>query len=229
MTSAGFERSYATGHVADFQARVADNLIRLAAETGQQEFAVPVAIFLVVDEKNGGDQTAQEIVKRFGLLDVESRNVIDFFFLGWNKQPDGALAFSLEAFSECREALRNAGVTGFGGNADLYVLDAWYRQDKVDLDFTRAIHLDMAEAAAKGTIERVGSFLQGLMAAAEGVRSAGTAPGVVFQISDRLGLASAKQSLLDYLLGKWGELIGAKKLAQIAIRPVGRVVDLSRL
>jgi hypothetical protein len=229
IESKGFERSYVTGSVPEFQRRVADNLIRLTEDTGDAEFAIPIALFLVIDEESGGDNTAKEIAKRFGLLDVESRDVIDFFFLGWRRSADGKVSFDLSAFTECRNALRKVGVRAFGGNADLFVLDVWMRRGVIELDFTRAMHVDLAETKAKGTITTAGGFLQGLIDAAESVRTAAKGESPTFRISDRLGLASAKQSFVDFVLDKWGVLLGAKKLADLVTRNVGPVVDLARL
>jgi hypothetical protein len=225
----GFERSYATGYIADFKQRLADNLLRLAEERTEREFAVPVALFLLVDEANGGDASANEVVKRFALLDAESRNVIDFFFLGWRAGSDGVLTFDLSAFAQSRDTLRRLGVTRFGGNADLFVLDVWLREDRVELDFKHAIYVDLASAKAKGNITTIGSFLEGLIAAAETIRSSGAAGSAVLRISDQLGLASAKQSLLDFVLDKWGKVFGATKLAELVTRDVGPTIDLARL
>jgi len=52
---------------------------------------------------------------------------------------------------------------------------------------------------------------------------------VVYHISDRLGLAIAKKSILRYFLEKWGGIIGAKTLEAVAVRKIGPRVDLSHL
>jgi len=48
----------------------------------------------------------------------------------------------------------------------------------------------------------------------------------VWNISDKLGLATAKQSIIDFILKRWGEVIGAKKLKAIATRNIGPDVNL---
>ena len=128
----GFARAYTTGYVEDFKRRISDNLERLADESDNTEFAVPVALFLVIDEENGGNAIAREVVNRFNLLDRESKDAIDFFFLGWGKDPTGKLRFNLNAFMQCRDSLQKIGVKKFGGIADLFVLDAWYRGARVE-------------------------------------------------------------------------------------------------
>ncbi|HYD81278.1 MAG TPA: hypothetical protein VEC06_15840 [Paucimonas sp.] len=224
----GFERAHATGDVMEFKFRVAHNLQSLSDENGEREFSVPIAILFVIDEQNGGDATAREVIRRFGLLDVESRNVIDFFFLGWrlvNERPQ----FDLAEFNSCRRALRDAGVVRFGGNADLYVLDAWWRNGRVELDFQKAIHVDLAAAAAKRKIDTVGSFLQGLIDVTEAVRSSSPTGGSVIHISNRLGLAFAKQSFVEFVLNKWGGFVGANRLAEFVTQNVGSTVDLAKI
>jgi hypothetical protein len=227
--ASGFDRSYASGTMADFKLRVADNMRRLAKETGDTEFAVPLALVLAIDAATGGDVNAQEIIRRFALIDVESRNIIDFFFLGWSKDAVGAVTFSLPAFAQVREALREVGVTRFGGNASLYVLDAWWHNGRVTLDFENAIYIDLTVTQKKGNVLSIGEFLQGLIDAAEAVRTEAAGGSAVLRISDRLGLASAKASFLDYLLNKWGEMIGANKLADVVTRRIGPKVDLAQV
>src|SRR4051794_7914201 len=93
-------------------------------------FVMPCGLLLVIDKDNGGDITAEELVKRFHLLDQESRDIIDFYFLGWkwvgSWRREG-IRFDLAAFESCRKTLRDAGVDHFGGNADLILVDAHYR------------------------------------------------------------------------------------------------------
>jgi hypothetical protein len=50
---------------------------------GVKSFVMQVGLFLLIDEENGGDATARELCKRFHLLNSESQNVIDFYFLLW--------------------------------------------------------------------------------------------------------------------------------------------------
>jgi len=224
-----FDRAYATGAVAQFKACLVENMRRLAAEKSEVEFAVPVALVMVIDKAHGGDETAETLIRRFALLDSESRQGIDFFFLGWRQDATGTLNFELAAFTEFRESLRKVGVTRFGGNADLFLLDAWWRNKRVELDFGKAIYIDLAAAKAKQTIVSAGAFLQDLIGAADAVQLALGVKSPVFSISDRLGLAYAKESLLDFILTKWGEIIGAKKIADLAVQRIGPTVDLAKI
>ena len=102
---------------------------------------------------------AADLIRRFAFLDVESRRVVDFFLLGWSGR-DQTPVFNLNDFQACRTTLRSVGVREFGGYADLILFDAWLRGEKVELDFTRAIHIDLAEAIAKQRILNIGGFLQ---------------------------------------------------------------------
>src|SRR6185436_20716036 len=45
------------------------------------EFVMPIGMIRVLDKENGGDVTAQELIRRFRLLHAESKNAIDFYFL----------------------------------------------------------------------------------------------------------------------------------------------------
>jgi hypothetical protein len=223
-----FERAYTVSSTGEFQSRLLDNMLRLEEETGQHEFAVPVAILLVLDEPNGGNAVGKEIVNRFPYLDSESRNVIDFFFPGWRRGADArGLVFDLAQFQAFRETLRKRGVSSFGGYADLLMFDAWLRGGRVLLDFEHAIHIDLVESLSSGA-PAVGKQLQDLIDAATSV-CASWAPGdpVVVRISDRLGLATAGKSLLDSVLHKWGAVIGATRLVHLRTQRLAPAVDLA--
>jgi len=218
-----------------FKSSLADRVSTLAVEFGLNEFALPVALVLVVDAEHGGDAVAEELVKRFRLLDAESTRIMDFYFLGWRQEAvvEGSqtLRFDLAAFEEFRGALRRAGIVEFGGYADLILCDAWYRQRRVSLDFSSVIHVDLSRAAKQGTIDTLASFLQGLIEFGEKFRSQQASSDVspTFWISDRLGIAVARQSLIDFILEKWGKFLGAPRLALLSVRALGPSVDLARL
>ena len=220
--------------MSEFRQRVVHRLKALARESGSDRLVLPVGIFLLIDKEHGGDATAEELAARFRLLDFESRNVIDFYFLGWHaaSQSDSnhGVRFDIEAFAACRTALREAGVANFGGNADLLLVDAVYDEKAVSLDFSRACRIDLSLAVAQESVVRLGSFLQSVIEAAEMVArmpEQTTHQGVVYAISDRLGLAIARESMLDYVLATWGTIIGAKRLAAISVRNLGPSVDLA--
>jgi len=227
-----FERAYSISAISDFRQRINDNMMRLERETRMSEFAVPVCILLLLDQANGGNAVGEEIVRRFNLIDVESRNVIDFYFMGWSrgKSEPFALEFDLSAFQACRQALSKVGVESFGGYADLLLFDAWLRSGRVSLDFSHALHIDLADALASKKINSAGGFLEGLLQAAEGIRDdASSDSSAVIRISDKLGLAVAKRSILDFVLDKWGKIIGGSSLVPLAVRRAGSVVDLAKL
>ncbi len=217
----------------------------------RRRVVLPVGLFLVVDAENGGDVTAQELIKRFNLLHVESQNAIDFYFLGWDWKWPGdrshGISFDPQSLQSCRRILKKAGVKTSGGNAELILVDAvfegtlgsysgdgtggiWYPSG-VSLNFKEAIYVNLSRSREEKDIPPLGDFLQSIISAAEDVREAGRNPsnGVVFSISDKLGLATAQQSFLDFIFDKWGKIIGAKKLAAVAVRNIGPVVDLEKL
>lgn len=217
---------------------------------GQSHFVMPIALLMVLDEANGGDVTAQELVRRFDLLHRESGNVIDFYFMGWDWISDGdrtkGIRFNVDKFENCRKSLKRIGVTAFGGNADLILVDAhhWYTPGispidvdaprnmgpyGVTLDFSEAIHINLA--SRREDLPPLGELLQNIIDTAELVRLAATEddPRVTFRISDRLGIATAKRSFLSFILEKFGAVIGANKLEALAVRNIGPVVGLHEL
>src|SRR4051812_8451001 len=124
---AGEACTMAVSDIADFNRTLIHRLSRLYLENylhaERKSFVMPVGLFLVIDEENGGDMTARELFKRFNLLHSESQDVIDFYFLGWEwvKSWDrsAGIRFNLKSFESCRKALRDIGIDRFGGNADL--------------------------------------------------------------------------------------------------------------
>ena len=224
------QQAYPVPAVDQFKGRLASRLRALADESGMDEFVMPVGLFLLIDTAHGGDATADEVARRFGLLDFESGKVIDFYFLGWERCPGGeGICFSLPAFESFRTALRQNGITGFGGNADLILVDARYHSGRIELDFGHAMRIDLATRAAEKEFATLGAFLQSIVEAAEAVRSSqGNAGSAVFSISDRLGVAIAKKSIIGFFLEMWGKLIGAKEMAGLAVRSLGPTVPLDR-
>jgi hypothetical protein len=203
--------------------------MELADESGRETFVMPVGLFLVIDKDNGGDATAEELVKRFELLDCESCNVIDFYFLGWRRSWEGSgIEFDIHEFAKIRQGLKLAGIKEFGGNADLILVDAVYNRPNVRLRFDEAIRVDLSAGAAGKDFPTLGSFVQSIIDAAEQIKddSLASEVGLAFSISDRLGIAIAKDSILDFFLEKWGKIIGAKKLRHVAVRKLGPPFDL---
>ena len=222
-----FERAYPVSAVSQFKRIVHERATAAARDAGRSDVVVPIGLVLLIDAANGGDATAAELAKRFGHLDAESRDIIDFHFAGWRRGADGKVEFSLAAFHEFREALRGAGVSRFGGNCDLILVDAVFDGSDVMLAFEDAIHVDLAAAVKRERFPSLGGFLQTLIDAAEGVRADASAAGSpVHAISNRLGVTLGGRSILAYVLEKWGAIIGASALEAVAVRRVGSRVAL---
>lgn len=233
-------QTFAAYDIEAFKTAIWLRLVNLQEEAGDTKIKMPTGIFLLIDKEHGGDATAEEIAKRFELLDFESKNVIDFYFFGWlvfnNAWRDMAgenksgLAFNLKAFENCRAALRDIGITQFGGNADLIIFDAYLDDNwQVVLDFTKVIHIDLAKEMAERTFSTLGGFLEILVEVAESVRSDARIHeniNLTFQISDKLGIAFAKESLLEYLLDKLGKIIGGKRLSKLTTERLGGAILL---
>jgi hypothetical protein len=214
--------------------RLLGRMQALARETGEAGFVLPVALCLLADRAHGGELTAQELAKLFKLTDFEARNFVDFYFLGWSvaSARDGGkeLQFDDRSFKGLRQALRAAGVRDSGGNADLILVDASYVDGTVRLNFSAAIRVELAAARRQKQFSSVGALLQSMLDAIAGLRSQGRADfGAGFLLSEALGLAVARKSLLDWLFAGWGAFLGARNLADLAVRDLGpdvRLMDL---
>jgi hypothetical protein len=220
--------------IGDFSHTVMVRLHRLKIRTGHQEFRLPVGIFLVIDEESGGDQVAQEIAKRFRLLNNESRDLLDFYFLGWlgpgcatsHGRIVPRLTFDPDSFSDCRRGLESVGVRRWGGNADLILVDAQCTPTGAVLRFDQAIQIDLSRGVSQGDLPSLGGFLQSIVDAASAVRAEmrrqrhgrNSSHGPVWLMSDKLGIAVSKESLLNWFLEKWGAIIGGKQLAALSVR-----------
>ena len=232
--------AYPVGTIGDFVQTLGQDLQQIKEEFGDAGFVLPIGIFLVVDADNGGDATAQELVKRLFLLDRQSGHSIDFFYLGWSAlpethgEPKQRIEFDVDQFTQCLSALRDHGVTKFGGNADLLLVDTKQSGQKASLDFEQAIRIDLSKRAANKEMATLGEFLQDIIAAAHKL-SAGEPKGhveeagAVYKISDELGILYGKESILDWILDKWGKIIGARRLRDLAVRNIGPEVELDSL
>jgi hypothetical protein len=214
-------------------------LFELYELAGEEELIMPIGLFMLLDKENGGDATAEEIQRRFKILNFESGNVIDFYFLGWHPteshllEESGNIQFSLRAFKEFRTLLRNLGIKKFGGNADLILVDAHIgKNSEPKLNFSKAIYIDLARQMAENNFPTLGGLLQSIIDAADDVRKSQKSAekrGVVYSISDKLGIAFAKQSILQFFLNKYGKIIGAKRLAAVSIQNLAPDVTWSTL
>ncbi|MCG8508147.1 MAG: hypothetical protein MI741_02860 [Rhodospirillales bacterium] len=201
-------------------------------------FVFPVGIFLVLDAENGGDDLSKEVISRRGLIDYESANFIDFYLPGWSEQHPqghakglkakvGGLQFDLDMFHQFREFFRDLGIAAFGGYADLILFDVHVDAIDVDpsvadnfLDFRNGIHIDLSRAVKEQKIPSVGGFIQSIIEAARDLKNDPSVSkvGAVHAISDEIGVAIAERSLLEFLLTRFGKIIGGPALFSIATR-----------
>lgn len=228
-----FHKAWAPGPWGEFVRHVEERLRTLHRESSGRGVVLPIGILLVVDRAHGGDDTADEIIRRFPLLDRESQNWIDFYYLGW-KESGRKMRFNLNWFSGGRDALRRIGVKEFGGNADLILVDTSIspRGRRTFIHFETAIRIDLSKERSSGGLVPLGAFLQAVIDAAEEVKQeaiSGPPDNAVYKISDTLGLMYARESFLDFILDKWGKFFGAKRLKSLAVRKLGPKVTLSKL
>ncbi len=215
-----------------------DLRLQLLAKEAGLPLILPVGLFLVIDAANGGNDIAQELVKRVHLLDQESKNVIDFYYLGWrcekgsipSRVGDDALEFNLQNFVTVREGLSRLGIREFGGNANLVVLDAEMTEKGFFLNFGRVIRIDLAADIKSGRFVSLGDLTERLIRGAEEVRmTAATGDSPVCRISNHLGLVYSRQSILDALCERFGKWFGAPRLQSLAVTNAGPRVSGSEL
>ena len=122
-----------------------------------------------------------------------------FYFLGWEWNQESnrkkGIKFNLESFNDCRETLKKFGIKQFGGNADLILIDAHYfSENKVTLDFKKAIHINLSSNIKSQGIPPLGEFLHSIIHVAEELNQTNnTGEGIVWSISNKLGVATSKK------------------------------------
>ena len=200
---------------------------------------------MLLDEDRGGDKIAEQIVKRFHLLDKESGRAIDFYYLGWgidkrflsetnsdtpNYNPD-YLQFDLDGFVACRNVLMRAGIKrGLIGNANLILLDVLLDREDPELRFESAISIDLTAAVQEDDITSVGHFLDMVSEAAHQIQSGPQEMDrVVWHISKKLGLVYTSESILDSFLNRFGIFFGAKRLKRLVTKKIGSTLNASTL
>jgi hypothetical protein len=218
-------------------ARIITKLDDLYEEGGRDPIRIVAGLFLVLDHKNGGDSTSEELIRRFRMLDLTSENIIDFYYLGWSEysgglyDPKQELEFCLPDFQACRRTLKkDYGVSDFGGYADLILVDAERdtsgNYPRYFLHFEEAIRIDLAKSIKSGDIPSLAEFLESLIKAADEFRSEQPTCGGAYYVSDKLGLMYAKQSLLTSIFDKWGKFIGANTLKHLVVRNLGGTAEI---
>jgi len=113
----------------------------------------------------------------------------------------------------------------------LILVDVEVNPEGEFLHFDKAMRFDLSRMIKQSDIPGVGGFLQAILSTADEIRQAtgeGSTGGVV-QISNKLGLAVARKSIIEYILDKWGKILGGKKLANLATKSLGPTVRLEEL
>jgi hypothetical protein len=221
------EMAFAPGSFEEFVATLSWRVQDVADESGLPTIRIPIGICIVLSSNHGGNAIAEELIRRFHLLNLESGSYIDFYFPGWyeSSRESEQLEFSLSEFVETKSELRKAGVTRFSGNADLLLVDA-ERTTEGDtvLHFDSAVRLDLPRLLDTDGHITLGSVLETLMDTAR------EAPkdNPTWSISDGLGILYGKEAIVGKVWDKLGSLIGADRLAHFAVRSVGRPFTLPR-
>jgi hypothetical protein len=211
---------------AAFAVRLKERMAMLAEERSDAFFRVPICILLVPSPEYGGDAVGDELVRRIELLDSESRQYIDFYFAGWERDTAGKPSFSIRGFQNTRALLRENGFPWFGGNSDVILLDALWKEGRIYLCRDDTIHSDLSKMLKMGKIATLGSFLGDLIMAAERASRKSGKSGKVSSVSNQLGLMVFKESAIGTLLEEFGGVFGAEKIAEFATKEAGEPLDL---
>lgn len=202
-----------------FKKRIIERANELILETHNSSFAMPIGIILVIDNENGGGSIATEIQKRFRYLDLRTKSHIDFYFPGWALDESENHKFDLNSFVAYLDALKTLwGITEFGGYADLFFLNLKCSSGEIFLDFSDYMHVDLSRFIKEGDIVTLGLLFEKIIQAAEDIGINSNRP--TFEMSDKLGLSVVKESVVASFFKKFGELIGASSLRQLAVHNI---------
>lgn len=220
------EDTFAPDSVEEFKRTLTYRLSSLLEAERLGSIVMPIGICLVLSEADGGNAVASEMIKRFHVLNNDSKTSIDFYYLGWSvTDPGNRLEFSSWDYSNAKEFLRSGGVIARSSNADLILVDAYLAPGRpAQLRFESAINIDLTQLLdSEGSKFTLGSFLSLLIEEAGEVRGFDNPTS---RLSNRLGLAVAKAGLLTSLWHKLGAAIGAEQLSHLAIRGGGITLAL---
>src|SRR5712692_1246309 len=189
-----FPSAFRPGPLSEFKQRLHLQMKELASESGESSFLMPVGLFPVIDKDNGGDTAAEELVRRFKLLDFESKNIVDFYFLGWRESFSGDIRFDVDTFEGYRMAFKVAGIQKFGGNADLILVDARNSAGEVTLNFKEAVRVDLSARSAEKDFPTLGALKYLRRGVAKVGGNLGQFRAVLARIADRWGRSGSKSS-----------------------------------
>ncbi len=182
-----FPSAFRPGPLSEFKQRLHLQMKELASESGESRFLMPVGLFPVIDKDNGGDTAAEELIRRFKLLDFESKNIVDFYFLGWRESFSGDIRFDVDTFEGYRMAFKVAGIQKFGGNADLILVDARNSAGEVTLNFKEAVRVDLSARSAEKDFPTLGALKYLRRGVAKVGGNLGQFRAVLARIADRWG------------------------------------------
>ena len=224
--------TFVSGSIEEFYTQVNRRIRKKKrANPKEQTCVMPVGIFLVLDKDNGGDTKAEELINRFFIMDKESSEFIDFYYLGWRMRHDNPV-FNINLFSKCRDVLRECGVNEFSGNADIILVDAElsFNAESPILNLDRAMRIDISLDLQSEVYPTVGHFLYAVVRAAKEYNENHKGSEIyspIECISNSLGIGQARKSLISFMLDQFGKFINAKQLQAFDVKQIGPKLSIS--
>lgn len=162
------------------------------------------------------DKYASEFIDMVRYVHKRSSDAIDFFLVGWKVSDQQECTFDDDTFIQSKQHLERK-LTGevYEGDMRFLILDAQLDGDKLFLDFTKTIAIDVPALLETKKFRSVSGLVERIIKAAEqSLQEVSKASS----ISDTLGLETGKQAILDGVLNKLGSIIGADALQYFSTR-----------
>jgi len=210
---------------------------QILENSGEGKIVFPVALIFTLDSEHGGDNIAKELIKRIVVNHLQSGSMFDFYYFGWGLNSDNVkflhpsdVSFDIEAFCACKHAVEKAAPNWRpNGNADIIIVDVYAGTNNITIDFKNSISIDISSAIKLDKFTSLGSFLQKFIDSTKTAVESSfyTSPSV--EISDRLGFAYAKESFIEKMMNKFGNLIGANTLMELTTKNLGVPITTEEL
>ena len=206
--------AYTDEQIPDIYAQIICHLeeLRTRFRIGGKDIRLPICLAFC----KKSDKYASEFIDMARYVHKRSSNAIDFFLVGWKVSDQQECTFDDDTFIKSNGYLRTK-LLGevYEGDMRFLILDARLDGDKLSLDFTKTIAIDVPALletkkfrSVSGLVERIIKEAEQSMQELSKARS----------ISDRLGLETSKQAILDSVLNKLGSIIGADALQYLTTR-----------
>lgn len=200
--------------IPDIYAQIVCHLEELRARfrVGGKEIRLPICLAFC----KRTDKYASEFIDMARYVHKRSSDAIDFFLVGWKVSDQQECTFDDDTFIQSKQYLeRKLEGEVYEGDMRFLILDARLVEDKLSLDFTKTIAIEVPALLETKKFRSVSGLVERIIKAAEqSMQEVSKASS----ISDILGLETGKQAILDGVLNKLGSVIGADALQYLSTR-----------